>query len=232
MSTGPSLSHLSAETELPPLDGLSLRAHVAELAHFLHAQGWTPATSSNFSCRTDSDAPGFSISISGLDKGQLTPEDFLDVDYDGNVLDSSQPHVRPSAETLLHSVVYRHYPHTAVVLHTHSVNGTVLSKLYEAQHGVCLKDFEILKAFEGVKTHQTEVWLPIFPNSQDMHALSAEVAAELSTHRPVYGFLLAGHGLYTWGKTPAQAKRHVEAFETLFECILKLRSYGYPEYSR
>lgn len=208
---------------------------LTEVIHFLHANGWTPATSSNFSCRSatgaEGIADGFQVSISGLDKGTFTANDFIPVDADGKVSDPARAHIRPSAETLLHSVVYRLYPQANVVLHCHSVNGTVLSKLYESQGGLWLKNFEILKGFEGIKTHDTQVWLPIFPNAQDMTVLAAQVEAELPKHTPIYGFMLAGHGLYTWGETTTQAKRHVEVFEFLFEAILKLRSYGYPDYS-
>lgn len=207
-----------------------LKVKLVEVIRFLHAQNWTPATSSNFSCREASNAQQFSISISGLDKGQLTPHDFLEVDYQGQVVATNQAYYRPSAETLLHSIIYQLYPSMQTVLHTHSINGTVLSKLYKAQSGLWLKDFEILKGFEGIKTHETSIWLPIFPNAQDMQTLSQTVKAELEKHTPLYGFLLAGHGLYTWGETPEQAKRHAEVFEFLFEAILKLRSHGYADY--
>jgi|GEM_PF-6747725 len=36
----------------------------------------------------------------------------------------------------------------------------------------------------------------------------------------VPGFLLAGHGLYGWGSSIAEAKRHIEVFEFLMECRL------------
>jgi methylthioribulose-1-phosphate dehydratase len=209
----------------------SPRQELIPVIRFLHAQGWTPATSSNFSCRTPEQADAFHISVSGLDKGTLTENDFLPVDFNGAITHPEQAHLRPSAETLLHAAVYQLYPNTQTVLHTHSVNGTVLSKLYEAQRGLWLQDFEILKGFEGIKTHETRVWLPIFHNAQDMAVLSKEVLAELPKHPPVYGFMLAGHGLYTWGETSALAKRHVEVFEFLFEAILKLRAYGYADYT-
>lgn len=210
-------------------DILAQRQAVSEIVRFLHAQGWTPATSSNFSCRTDDE--GFSISISGLDKGRFTAQDFLAVNAQGQITDAAQSHLRPSAETLLHALVYRLYPNASTVLHTHSINGTVLSKLYETAGGLWLKDFEILKGLEGVKTHETSIWLPIFPNAQDMPSLAKVIEAKLSKHDPVYGFMLAGHGLYTWGETPAQAKRHTEVFEFLFEAILKLKEHGYADYS-
>lgn len=208
---------------------LELRQAVANAARTMHSRGWTPATSSNFSGRA-SGSQHFAISVSGLDKGTLTAQDFLEVDFEGQLLDPQYTHLRPSAETLLHALVYRQHPDMQVVLHNHSVNATVISKLYEPENGLWLKNFEILKAFEGIKTHDTQIWLPIFPNSQDMHQLSQQVEATLPQHQPVYGFMLAGHGLYTWGQTPEQALRHTEAFEFLFEAILKLRSYGYADY--
>lgn len=221
-----SLSPLSPQpAQKTPLEALT------DVIHFLHARGWTPATSSNFSCRLPDGQAGFSISVSGLDKGTFTAQDFLDVDLSGQVIRPAQAHLRPSAETLLHALVYQQFPAAQVVLHTHSVNGTVLSKLYEAEQGLLLKDFEVLKGLEGIATHQAELWLPIFSNHQDMTVLAGQIEPALREQTPVYGFLLAGHGLYTWGNTLAQAKRHVEVFEFLFECVLKLRSHGYPDYS-
>ncbi len=209
---------------------LALRQSVAEAARTMHAWGCTPATSSNFSAREMGSAH-FAISVSGLHKSKLTAEDFLEVDFQGTILNPEQAHLRPSAETLLHALVYQQFPETQTVLHSHSVNCTVLSKLYEADGGVWLKQFELLKAFEGITTHDIALWLPIFPNSQDMPALAQTVRTALPECLPVYGFLLAGHGLYTWGASPAQALRHAEAFEFLFESILKLRSHGYADYS-
>ena len=209
---------------------LALRQSVADAARTMHAWGCTPATSSNFSAR-EAGSAHFAISVSGLHKSTLTAEDFLEVDFHGKILNPEQAQLKPSAETLLHSLVYQQFSEMQTVLHSHSVNCTVLSKLYEADGGLWLKQFELLKAFEGITSHETELWLPIFPNSQDMPALAQRIGLALPERPPVYGFLLAGHGLYTWGQTPAQALRHTEAFEFLFESILKLRSHGYADYS-
>jgi methylthioribulose-1-phosphate dehydratase len=210
---------------------LASREALVDVIRFLHAKGWTPATSSNFSCRMEEEPQTFSVSVSGLDKGLLTTEDFIEVDFSGQVINPAQAHLRPSAETLLHAVVYRLFPSARFVLHTHSVEGTVLSKLYEFAGGLWLKDFEMLKAFEGIKTHEAQIWLPVFSNAQDMKKLSTEIESLLPQYSPVYGYMLAGHGLYTLGETASQAKRHAEVFEFLFDAILKLRSYGYPDYS-
>ncbi len=211
----------------------SLATELVEAIRFLHAQGWTPATSSNFSYRLLNESHTFYVSISGRDKGTLAPEDFLHVDYSGQLVTQWHEAPKPSAETLIHSVIYQNFPEAKLVLHTHSINGTVFSKLYESKGQAILTGFEILKGFEGVKSHDAEIVLPIFPNSQDMPALSQQIDAYLkAASHPVYGFLLAGHGLYTWGDSAPQARRHAEVFEYVMECILKLESYGYFDHSR
>jgi methylthioribulose-1-phosphate dehydratase len=208
----------------------TLGSAVADIIGFLHDRGWTPATSSNFSYRNSGTPNYFYVSMSGLDKSEFNERNFLEVDFSGRLLDPEQSSARPSAETLLHAMLYERYPGTHVILHTHSANATVLSKLYEAKGGILLKDFEILKGLEGIQDHETEVWLPIFSNDQDMTRLSQLVDSQLQKRPATHGFLLAGHGLYAWGASPAQAKRHVEVYEFLFDCILKLRSHGYTDY--
>jgi methylthioribulose-1-phosphate dehydratase len=59
--------------------------------------------------------------------------------------------------------------------------------------------------------------LPILPNSQDMRAFSESLTKVLAPN--IHGFLIAGHGLYTWGQDLASARRHIETFEFLFECL-------------
>jgi methylthioribulose-1-phosphate dehydratase len=129
--------------------------------------------------------------------------------------------LRPSAETLLHTALYKRFPEAGAVLHTHSVNATVLSRLAEGQ--LLFQDYELLKAFAGVDTHETSIIVPIFPNDQDIPRLAARVDSWMDTHPPIHGYLIAGHGLYTWGRTMAEALRHIEAFEFLFQCELTMQ---------
>ena len=71
-------------------------------------------------------------------------------------------------------------------------------------------------------THETEVDIPVLPNSQDMPTLAAQVDALLDT-QAMWGYLIDGHGLYAWGRDMAEARRHLEAFEFLLTCELELR---------
>ena len=191
----------------------------------LSARGWTPATSSNFSCRID--AAHALITASGGDKGRLTPDDFLVVDMDGEVIGSER---RSSAETLLHTQLYRRFPEIGCVLHTHSHNQTVASRLYARAGSLTLAGYELLKAFRGQPSHDAAVDLPVLPNTQDMPLLAARVEALLVSadagHPPVPGYLIEGHGLYAWGRDIDEAMRHLEALEFLIGCELDLRRLG------
>ncbi len=190
---------------------------VIDNARELSAAGWTPATSSNFSRRID--AHHVAITVSGRDKGKLTEADIMVVDVDGNPVATAQ---QSSAETLLHTQLYKRFPEIGCVLHTHSLTQTVASRLYAGLGHVRLEGYELLKAFAGNTTHDTIVELPVLPNTQDMHTLAAQADALLDSNE-MWGYLIDGHGLYAWGRDMAEARRHLEAFEFLLACELELR---------
>ncbi|HEL7630147.1 TPA: methylthioribulose 1-phosphate dehydratase [Stenotrophomonas maltophilia] len=187
--------------------------NVRELAQ----AGWTPATSSNFSHRLDDRHAA--ITVSGKDKGRLIEDDIMVVDFDGQAV--GRP-LRPSAETLLHTQLYRRFPEVGCVLHTHSPVQTVASRLYAPQRHIRLEGYELLKAFAGNSTHEMAIDVPVFANTQDMNVLSAQVE-DLLDRQTLWGYLIDGHGLYAWGRDMAEARRHLEAFEFLLHCELELR---------
>jgi len=194
-------------------DSARLIACISELA----ARGWTPATSSNFSRRLD--ARHAAITVSGKDKGRLRPDDIMVVDLDGQPVGTT---LKPSAETLLHTQIYARFPEVNCVLHTHSMVQTIASRLYAAEGRIHIEGYELLKAFHGNTTHDTALDVPVFPNTQDMPALAAQVEAALD-QGPMWGYLIDGHGLYAWGRSLEEARRHLEAFEFLLGCELELR---------
>ncbi len=191
---------------------------LVEAGRFLAGQGWAPATSGNYSARLSPDS--VAITVSGRDKGQLTVEDIMAVDLAGEALSPGQ---RSSAETLLHTSLYGAYPEIGAVLHTHSIPCVSLSRwlLSQDQDHLRLTNYELLKAFPGITTHDVDIAVPILANSQDMVALSKAVLARLaSVSRPI-GYIIAGHGLYSWGATVAQARMATEALEVLVSCALQ-----------
>ena len=191
---------------------------IVEAGRIFAARGWTPATSSNFSMRLAPDL--LAITSSGHDKGSMTAEDIMVVDLDGLAVGT---HARPSAETLLHCQVYRRYPETGAVLHTHSLNQTLASRLWAPAGQLILSGYELLKAFAGYTSHDASMTVPVFPNTQDMAELCAHIDSYLRRERISHGYLIDGHGIYTWGADMLEARRHLDAFEFLLTCELEMR---------
>ncbi len=200
------------------MDFQAIAQSLVEAGQFLAAQGWAPATSGNYSARL---ADGtVAITMSGRDKGRLTGADIMVVDRDGQPRIAGQ---RSSAETLLHTSLYQAYPEVGAVLHTHSIDSVTLSRwlLGRGQTSLVLTNYELLKALPGITTHDGEVAIPIVANSQDMVALGDEVLARLQSIPAPVGYLIAGHGLYSWGATISQARMATEALEVLVSCALQ-----------
>jgi methylthioribulose-1-phosphate dehydratase len=185
-----------------------------------YVRGWAPATAGNYSYRRDNGT--IRISRSGINKAAFSASDFITVDASGNVVEPGTP--QPSAETLLHTAIYRLFD-AQFVLHVHSVANTTLSRHYREK--IEFSGFELQKVFPGQTTHAALLSLPIFANSQDMPALAREVETRFRTAPPdLPGFLLAGHGLYAWGRTLEETVRHLEALEFLLACKLEMKKAG------
>ncbi|GAC1619518.1 MAG: methylthioribulose 1-phosphate dehydratase [Nevskia sp.] len=180
--------------------------------NLFHQRGWVPATGGNFSARLP--AGQMLITASGVHKGELRREDFLVADLWGRPL---QPGRKTSYETGLHTQLYRHDPAIQAVLHVHTVANTVLSR---RSASVTLAGYELQKILPGIVDPQVETVIPVFGNDQDIDRLSRQVDGYMKEHSGVPAYLIAGHGLYTWGESVAQARHRVEALEFMFECEL------------
>jgi methylthioribulose-1-phosphate dehydratase len=187
---------------------------IAAFGRFAASHGWVPATSGNFSCRID--AARAAVTRSGIDKGAIRPADVVVVPIGGPI----PPGV--SAETPIHLARYATDPAIGAVFHVHTVAATVLSRFDESAGVIRTEGFEMHKTI-GRRTHTGAVEIPVFANDQDTAALAAAIELRLGRDADVPGFLLAGHGLYAWGATAADARRHVEGLEFLLACHLEER---------
>lgn len=175
-------------------------------------RGWCLATSGNFSLRVGGDR--CLITQSGRDKSRLSRSDLMICDFDGTAADKR---ATPSAETPLHTSIYRLGADVGAVLHTHSVFATVMSRA--TRTALTFSGFEMQKAIAGIRSHDDAIDIAVFDNDQDMPALAGKVAAAWAAGNiAVPGFLIRGHGLYAWGTNLDEAQRHVEAYEFLLQC--------------
>ncbi|MGB5397546.1 MAG: methylthioribulose 1-phosphate dehydratase [Gammaproteobacteria bacterium] len=193
----------------------ALAQQLVETCHFFGERQWCPATGGNFSARLDE--RHCLITRSGCDKSRLVTDDLITCNFDGEAIETSH---RPSAETALHTRLYQLDDTIGCVLHTHSVNSTVLSRL--ASDALEISGYEMQKSLNGNQTHEEKISVAVFDNTQNIPALAHKVARQYSNGKLKQpGLLVRGHGLYAWGRDIDEARRHIEGFEFLFTCLLQ-----------
>lgn len=206
-----------------------IKNQLAETIRAYHRKGWSPATSTNYSFRESADSKEIFVSRSGIDKSQFHAEDFICVDFEGVMINTPERSgsigfvarniediapVKPSAETLIHCVLYDLFPETTVILHSHSVYSVLMSQKHET--AIRFEGYEIQKGFGGQTTHDAEVQIPVLNNTQDM----VEFSQWMRNQKDSFGnhcFVIRNHGTYAWGKNLFEAKRHLETLEYLLE---------------
>ena len=179
----------------------------------MFSRGWVPATSGNFSIRLNNS--DIAITASGKDKGKLSAKDIICIKcnaYKDAVFDTI---AKPSEETLLHLQLYNRDNNINAVIHTHSVNSIAISEEYPK--GLTFSQLEILKAFSGINTHDTSIYIPVFSNQQNISLLAGEIECYMKDNNQGFAYLIKGHGVYTWGYDINECIQHLEALEYLFE---------------
>lgn len=179
---------------------------------------WFPGTSGNLSVRVgdiQDEQFQFAITASGKDKSVHTPEDFLFVDENGRATEAT--HLKPSAETLIHCEIYR-LTGCGAIFHVHTVFNTIVSDLYGDHGAVPVEGVELIKAF-NIWEEDAKIHIPVIPNYADIPRIVPCITESLDPLIP--GILLRKHGIYAWGANAFEAKRHLEAFEFLFEYVYR-----------
>jgi len=187
---------------------------LTEAGREFYDRGWALGTSGNFSILLARKPLRLCITSAGNEKATLDETNFLELDDDAEIL---QGFGRPSDESLLHLTIYRLRPRARCILYTHSVWGTILSDLKYVDGAITLHGYEVLKGLSGVVTHDHTEVVPIIENSQDQVAQSHVLQNVLLEAGDIHGIYIRRHGLFAWGETVAEARRHVEIFEHLFE---------------
>ena len=207
-------------------DFAQIASSLAATATGFYSRGWVLGTSGNLSAVMGRAPFRLAMTPSGVDKGALLADQILVIDEDAHVV--SDHTAKPSDESPLHIRIAKERS-AGAVLHTHSIWGTMLSDIHFGDGGLGIEGYEMLKGLEGVRTHEHREWLPILENSQDMLALADNIADTLKVHPDAHAFLLRRHGLYSWGKDLAQAKRHVEILEFLLETVGRAHFISGPQ---
>lgn len=190
----------------------SLAEEVLEANRALAAHGLAPLTWGNASA-IDRDEGLVVIKPSGVGYDDMTVDDMVVVDLDGNVITGTHPPRRPSTDTPTHVALYRAFDEIGGVVHTHSTWGVAWAQaqceipvLGTTHADLCaypipvtraLTDDEIDSDYEGA-TGTTLI----------------EVIGEIGGPLELPCALVRGHAPFCWAKSPAKA---VEVAVTLEE---------------
>jgi ribulose-5-phosphate 4-epimerase/fuculose-1-phosphate aldolase len=154
-----------------------LREQISQQGKYIFESGLTSKYSGNISVR-DRENGLIAIKPSGVPWMDITPNDIVVIDESGNVVEGKR---KPSIETPMHTAVYRNYPETMAVVHTHSRYATGFAVARIPIPAICVNSVEL-----GGE-------IPVLPYSPPGSQENAEmIAAGLRDRKAI---LLAAHGV-------------------------------------
>ncbi|MVU82720.1 S-methyl-5-thioribose-1-phosphate isomerase [Nocardia sp. ET3-3] len=209
----PSAARTHATEPTGTVGSAAAGAEIADIARGLYASGWMPGTAGNISVRQGDTAV---ITASGLSKGELTATDMVTVAVvDSKPVDGSGR--KPSAETTIHTAVYRTRGADAVV-HVHPPHATAVS-IETAGSGVTTARFAGYELIKGLGSARPDlIEIPVFPNHADVPQIGVDIEKYLTEHPDAPPVLfIAGHGITAWGSSLAQARDRAECLEAMCE---------------
>ncbi len=194
---------------------------LANLVRLMNGQGHNPATSGNYSIRSKTIPEIALVSESGIDKSKFTEENFIPLNIETRKMDSEylRSGRKSSDETDIHLSIYQ-ITNAQCVLHSHLLESILFADLFKESPFATIEGLELLKGFKGIKTHETQINIPCFDNTQDIALLAEQIKPSVISEKNNYGILLRGHGIYVWGASIEEARRHLEVFEYIFKYYL------------
>lgn len=234
----PRPAHLMPATKPDPT---SIPELICELCRQFYDLGWVSGTGGGISIRGPE---GIYMAPSGVQKERMRPEDIYLLDPPGLLDPQSHEDPRvlcPPADGSLkisecRPLFYNAYRlrDAGAVLHSHSVWSVLASKMFTGGAGshlgslagefVC-QGLEMQKGLRGVGCFDT-VRVPIIHNTAREAQLTASMEAAMQAYPAVDAVLVAGHGVYVWGETWAQAKTQAECYDYLFRAVVEAHRLG------
>ena len=194
-----------------------LLSQLCDAAHYFHQKGWMLGTAGNLSARTED--TNFWITSSGQNKGELTPEQFLLLSPQGDILHHPAPSLRPSAETSIHIAVYDLFPDARACLHVHMLESNWVCD-HHPQPWMELPPLEMLKGFgwTGGPAH-----ILVTDNHDHVPQIADDLRAAHHDREGFWipGFLIRNHGITAWGRDISEARNRIELFSYIFSYMCR-----------
>lgn len=170
-------------------------------------KNFTPGVSGNISARY---GKNIIITTSGSANGYLTEDDFVVIDFDGNVVKGKK---KPSSEKMLHIEFYKLRPDINYILHVHSP--------YLSTFASCNKALDEPVMAENV------FYFGQIPLAQYGLPSSMDLVEKTSKYFKDYNaVLMANHGFIVGDKTLKEAYLKLELAESYAQVVLQSKVLG------
>jgi methylthioribulose-1-phosphate dehydratase len=194
----------------------TVREELCSAACYFHDRGWMWGTGGNLSARIDSER--YWITASGKSKGKLTPEDFIDMNLDGE-WKAVRSGDKPSAETSIHQTIYSIFPEAEACYHVHSVEANLVSN-FTQEEGILLPPLEMVKGL-GIWEENPTCFMPLFENHLHVPTIAQAIKDRFAEKKPtIPALLIRNHGVTVWGNSTEQARNAIELVEYIFRYMV------------
>ena len=190
------------------------------------AAGWVTGTGGSISIRHEND---IFMTPSGVQKERIKPDELFAVDVEGKITHTPAqkpgcrvPKLSDCAPLFLHAYKQRN---AGAVLHSHAICCNLITSLCEGKSEFTISHQEMIKGIEG-HGYYDQLCIPIIENTAHEHELADCLGETMARYPKACAILVRRHGMYVWGNTWEQAKRHGECLHYLFEVALRMHQMG------
>jgi methylthioribulose 1-phosphate dehydratase/enolase-phosphatase E1 len=202
------------------------RELVCELCRQFFDAGWVTGTGGSISIRHGN---RIYMTPSGVQKERILPDELYVLDIDGAIL--SVPNQKPGCKLpklsdcsplFLHAFQQRN---AGAVLHSHAYCCNLVTSMFEGESEFRISHQEMIKGIQGYG-YFDELRIPIIENTAWEHELADSLGECIRNNPKACAVLVRRHGMYVWGDTWEQAKRHGECLHYLFDVAINMRRLG------
>ena len=214
------------------MDGISVpkyhnnRDLVCELCRQFFVAGWVTGTGGSISIRYGN---RIYMTPSGVQKERILPDELYVLDIDGEILSTPlqkpgcrAPKLSDCSPLFLHAFKQRN---AGAVLHSHAFCCNLATSLFEGKSEFRISHQEMIKGITGYG-YFDELVIPIIENTAWEHELADCLGETIAKYPKACAVLVRRHGMYVWGDSWEQAKRHGECLHYLFEVAINMRKLG------
>ncbi len=202
------------------------RELVCELCRQFFVAGWVTGTGGSISIRHGN---RIYMTPSGVQKERILPDELYVLDIDGEILSTPlqkpgcrAPKLSDCSPLFLHAFKQRN---AGAVLHSHAFCCNLATSLFEGKSEFRISHQEMIKGITGYG-YFDELTIPIIENTAWEHELADCLGETIAKYPKACAVLVRRHGMYVWGDSWEQAKRHGECLHYLFEVAINMRKLG------